>query len=1101
MSITKQDLKHRLDSGDIQGIFVKLGWNRSSGKRPLKVAEKDIVQAELVAEKKDFFVAVVKTTEPTDKARRQKIEKQFTKFHAEHLIVYIDGRGDQVWQLAVRRPQQPIGYHEVPWHKGQKPELLYDKLTGLFVKLDEEDTITVIDVTDRARRQFEANTKKVVKKFYTQFGQQHKAFVKFIKGLDGTADREWYASLMLNRLMFIYFIQKKGFLNKDHGYLRTKLTESRARKGKDKFYQGFYRSFLLRLFHEGLGKLDHAKLEKEIGQVPYLNGGLFDVHHLEKHNTIDIKDEAFEGLFDFFDGWQWTLDIRPDAPGDEINPDVIGYIFEQYINERAKMGAYYTQEDITHYIGRNTIIPWLFDKAKEKDAQAFKPEGGVWALLQENPDHYIHPSVRHGIPVGADDHPSAAGPWWRDPIFADLPADVRKGLDPDQKDLWKIRKAWNTKAPEDIALPTEIYRELIDRRRRYLEVRRKLKAGEVTAINDLITYNLDIVEFAQDVLRETESGDLVWAFYDAIRQVTVLDPTCGSGAFLFAALNILQPLYAVCLERMAEFREQAVKQGKPQRYKQFQPILDDIAQHPSQRYYILKSIILRNLYGVDIMAEAVEIAKLRLFLKLVSVLEPDYAKPNMGIEPLPDIDFNIRAGNTLVGFGTKAELDKGLEYTMDGLLAKPVIEENCDQVARAFERFKAIQLGEGEDYKTFREAKDHLLERLATLREELDRYLGKQYGKDEGHSAKQFDAWKESHKPFHWFAEYYGIVEGRGGFDVIIGNPPYVEYSESRSGYRLMNYDTLASGNLYAYVVERSRNISSDSCYVGLIVPMSITSIREFSTLRQCIAKRFGQTWTTNHAIRPQSLFTGVAQRVSIVLAHPASKNERQWSTRYIRFKAELKAVFENLVYADLDGAHKVDGLSPKLGTPIELAVWEKLMASQKRIIRFVPRATNHDLYVKDYGETYWIFPFSFKPYLTLVKSYKQIYFETEQERDTVFVTANSSLYYWYYTAISDCWHFGQWHLTHFPISPQTDKGLLAMAPQLKKDLIANRIKRYDKRIGGDLYEYKVNQSKPILDEVDALLGTHYGLSAEELDFVINYDIKYRMGSELEGEE
>lgn len=73
------------------------------------------------------------------------------------------------------------------------------------------------------------------------------------------------------------------------------------------------------------------------------------------------------------------------------------------------------------------------------------------------------------------------------------------------------------------------------------------------------------------------------------------------------------------------------------------------------------------------------------------------------------------------------------------------------------------------------------------------------------------------------------------------------------------------------------------------------------------------------------------------------------------------------------------------------------------------------------------------------------------------------------------------------------------MAPQLKKDLIANRIKRFDKRIGGDLYEYKVNKSKPILDEIDALLAKHYGLSAEELDFVINYDIKYRMGDALEG--
>ena len=69
-------------------------------------------------------------------------------------------------------------------------------------------------------------------------------------------------------------------------------------------------------------------------------------------------------------------------------------------------------------------------------------------------------------------------------------------------------------------------------------------------------------------------------------------------------------------------------------------------KHPSERYFILKSIVLNNLYGVDIMEEAVEICKLRLFLKLVSPTGKRYEQ----IEPLPDIDFNVRAGNTLVGF-------------------------------------------------------------------------------------------------------------------------------------------------------------------------------------------------------------------------------------------------------------------------------------------------------------------------------------------------------------------------------------------------------------------------------------------------------------------
>ncbi|MEB2342945.1 MAG: Eco57I restriction-modification methylase domain-containing protein [Flavobacteriia bacterium] len=1118
-TITRARFKELLTQAAIGELFIELGWDHADDALAVE-AGKARHQLRTVANKRGFAVLVHTADELPDRNLRQAIEKKVARIHFEHLLVFRTSDGaQQVWQLAIRRPHQPITFHETIWHKGQEPELLYQKLSGLFIPLEKEQGITLVDVRENVTREFEKQTKDVTKKFYTGFKQEHDRFLQFIEGLNDQDARKWYASLMLNRLMFIYFMQRRGFMAGDTDYLSNKLKETRKLEGKDKFY-GFYRQFLRVLFHQGLGSPERSpELEKRIGKVPYLNGGLFDEHELEENNTaLKIKDEAFEKLFAFFDEWNWTLDTRQKASGRDINPDVIGYIFEQYINDRAQMGAYYTKEDITDYIGKNTIIPWLFDAAKTKDAQAFKPDGDVWHLLRDDPDRYIYPSVRHGVDATLLAKDDGQGPWWKSPIFDDLPAALKKGLNPEQKDLWKIRKAWNSRAVspsnaegmdhdpqsgrgmEDKALPTEIWREVIERRRRYLEVRRKLVAGEVKAINDLITLNLDITQFAQDVIHQTPSSDLVWAFYDAIQQVTVLDPTCGSGAFLFAALGILEPLYEACLQRMQWFTEVDDEKGTGKKHGNFRAILARTAQHPSRQYFIYKSIILQNLYGVDIMPEAVEIAKLRLFLKLVSTVEPDPKKPSYGIEPLPDIDFNIRAGNTLVGFGTRTELEKGLTADIEAAELRPEIEKECDVVARAFERYKEIQLGDGEDYAAFHAAKETLLERVKALRNMLDRVMGKLYSKHPDYKGgKEYEAWKKSHKPFHWFAEYYGIVEGRGGFDVIIGNPPYVDYSEGSSGYRLMEYDTRASGNLYAYVMERSRNIANESCYVGLIVPMSITSIREFASLRACIAKRFGQTWTTNHAIRPQSLFTGVAQRVSILLAHPASKKNLQWGTRYLRLKAELRTTFENLEYTELTSAHKVDGITPKLGTRIERIIWDKVMSSQKRIVPFVPRATKHELYVKDYGETYWIFPFSFKPYLTLVKSYKQIFFESEQDRDTVFLTANSSLFYWYYTAISDCWHFGPWHLSNYPISPQTDKALLTMAPQLKKDLIANRIKRFDKRIGGDLYEYKVNKSKPILDEIDALLAKHYGLSAEELDFVINYDIKYRMGDALEG--
>jgi hypothetical protein len=174
-------------------------------------------------------------------------------------------------------------------------------------------------------------------------------------------------------------------------------------------------------------------------------------------------------------------------------------------------------------------------------------------------------------------------------------------------------------AQNPYALPTEIWREVVGRRKRYQEVRGKLEAGEICSINDLITYNLDIVQFAQDVITNCEGPELLRAFWQSIEKVTVLDPTCGSGAFLFAALNLLEPLYEACLERMEAFLgdlERSGERHRPEKYSDFRKVLAKVEAHPNRRYFVLKSIVVNNLYGVDLMEEAVDICKLRLFLKL-----------------------------------------------------------------------------------------------------------------------------------------------------------------------------------------------------------------------------------------------------------------------------------------------------------------------------------------------------------------------------------------------------------------------------------------------------------------------------------------------------
>ena len=800
--LDRDRVSRHLQRLDLRELFIgELGWDDGGADLEVTVAGRTFA-LEAIAHKRGLvayrYVADSEDAFP-DHPVRQKIERAVARSVREHLVVYATSdRNTQCWQWVKREAGRPDRTRTHIYSGGHSGEALIQKLEHLVFTLAEEEDITLVEVSGRVRAAFDVE--KVTRRFYDRFKQEHKAFLDFIAGITATADREWYASLMLNRMMFIYFIQKRGFLDGDADYLRNRLERVRREQGHGKFHS-FYRVFLLRLFHEGLGRpeADRApELAALLGRVPYLNGGLFDVHDLERDNAdIHIPDDAFERIFAFFEAYQWHLDDRPLRNDNEINPDVLGYIFEKYINQK-QMGAYYTKEDITGYIGRNTVIPFLFDRARRDCAIAFKPDGGVWSLLSVDPDRYFYDAVRHGISDDLDGKtdPSA----WRP-----LPPKIAAGLDDVSQ-----RGAWNEPAGPEYALPTETWREHIARRRHYEEVRAKLAAGEVICINDLVTYNLDIEKFAQDVIVGSEGPELVRAFWKALRAISVLGPTCGSGAFLFAALNILEPLYDACLDAMRGFLddlERSQRKYRPEKLRDFREALAEVDRHAGERYFILKSIVIDNLYGVDIMEEAVEICKLRLFLKLVAQLER-YDQ----IEPLPDIDFNVRAGNTLVGFASLAEVKRALGSDLIKKLSLPDIEERAEIADRAFGRFRTMQTEHGMDAGAFADAKAELRRRLDDLRDELNGYLAREYGVTSKAAVRR---WRASHQPFHWFVEFYGVMH-RGGFDVIIGNPPYVEYSKVRKEYRVQDLSTMQCGNLYALCTERSLDLLAPNRWSAL---------------------------------------------------------------------------------------------------------------------------------------------------------------------------------------------------------------------------------------------------------------------------------------------
>jgi len=363
-----------------------------------------------------------------------------------------------------------------------------------------------------------------------------------------------------------------------------------------------------------------------------------------------------------------------------------------------------------------------------------------------------------------------------------------------------------------------------------------------------------------------------------------------------------------------------------------------------------------------------------------------------------------------------------------------------------------------------------------------------------------------SHQPFHWWIEFYGIMK-QGGFDVIIGNPPYVEYSKVRKEYQIKGYRTENCGNLYAFTMERSNSLLREGGRFGMIVQLSSICTDRMSELQDELRSTSCRLWISNYDDRPAKLFDGLEHiRASIIITKNIKSDDTNPSinsTTLIRWYTECRpSLFEIIFYNDVIG-FEISGSIPKIGND-QLRNLICKIRNKKRSVRDAYSQTS-DYKVYYYrSPLYWIRGMDFLPIFesaTATRSvhhFKDFNVSNEKYIKSVGCLINSSLLYLWFIVYGNGRNVALRDIQTFPcdieqLSSQQGAILNELFTKLMQDYKDHSLTKIRKD-GVKFQEFYPSYSKPLMDEIDRVLAKHFGFTDEELDYIINYDIKYRMG-------
>jgi hypothetical protein len=660
---------------------------------------------------------------------------------------------------------------------------------------------------------------KVTKEFFEQYKELfvHLSEVLaeqayFQKERDGEKRKQnvaKFAKKLLGQIVFLYFLQKKGWLGVKEGeawgkgerrFLQKLFSEA------DCAGQNYYAEKLQFLFYDALAndrkdQFDPSYYKPFDCKIPFLNGGLFEPDYDWQKITVDIPNSIFSndeknkaddygpGIFDVFDRYNFT--IKEDEPLEKevaVDPEMLGKVFENMleITERKSKGAFYTPREIVHYMCQESLIHYLDNEVGSET------EVGI-------PKENIEFLIRKGHLFVENDE-------------AALQALQRIGHGEQKTTKQK------TELPESV----QANASLLDR---------------------------------------------------ALSNIKICDPAIGSGAFPVGMLN-----------EVVQAR-QALATYLP-------------GNHRLSPYELKKHTIANSIYGVDIDPSAIDIARLRLWLSLV-VDEDNYTT----IDALPNLDYKIMQGNSLIEEyeGVKLFDDAFIQKENDSLEREKAAlkqkqsvvqanffaarnagkkEQEAEYEVRLNEILKAIQRIERQEKKLAKEKaaqaaglfdligearkkasqleglhqkfftvsspaeKRQLRDEITTLEWELIEATLAEQSKTDA-LAKLLEYRTAGEKPwFLWKLNFSEVFKQKGGFDIVIGNPPYLriqgirEHSpETADAYKKIYQSATGSFDLYVLFMERGAELVCDSGILNFINPDKWVNSSFGKGIRKLVAK------------------------------------------------------------------------------------------------------------------------------------------------------------------------------------------------------------------------------------------------------------------------